>query len=88
MEQVIVHVNFANQFELSEAVTDEDIREGESCIFSPPFGNAECITELYNSMTDEERSLYNQCLKTIYLGERVGDVNLYLHLLDEIRQAK
>ena len=57
-------------------------------LYEHPLGKAERIAELYNSMTDEERSLYNQCLKTIYLGERVGDVNLYLYLLDEIRQAK
>lgn len=57
-------------------------------LYEHPFGKAERMAELYNSMTDEERSLYNQCLKTIYLGERVGDVNLYLYLLDEIRQAK
>lgn len=57
-------------------------------LYEHPFGNAERIAELYNSMTDEERSLYNQCLKTIYLGERVGDVDLYLHLLDEVRRAK
>lgn len=54
-------------------------------LYEHPFGNVERIAELYNSMTDEERSLYNQCLKTIYLGERVGDVNLYLHLFDEVR---
>lgn len=57
-------------------------------LYEHPFGKAERMAELYNSMTDEERSLYNQCLKTIYLGERVGDANLYLYLLDEIRQAK
>lgn len=57
-------------------------------LYERPFGKAERIAELYNSMTDEERSLYNQSLKTIYLGGRVGDVNLYLYLLKEIRQAK
>ena len=57
-------------------------------LYEHPFGNVERIAELYNSMTDEERSLYNQCLKTIYSDGRVGDVNLYLYLLDEIRQAK
>ncbi len=57
-------------------------------LYEHPFGNTERIAELYNSMTDEERSLYNQCLKTIYLSGRVGNVNLYLHLLNEIRQVK
>lgn len=57
-------------------------------LYEHPLGKTERIVELYNSMTDEERSLYNQCLKTIYLSGYVGDVNLYLHLLDEIRQAK
>lgn len=88
MDDVVVQVNFVNQFELTPAITDADISEGESHIFCPPFGKAERIAELYNSMTDEERSLYRQYLKTIYLGGCVGDVNLYLHLLDEIRQAK
>lgn len=57
-------------------------------LYEHPLGKMERIVELYNSMTDEERSLYNQCLKTIYLSGYVGDVNLYLYLLDEIRQAK
>ena len=47
------------------------------------FGKAERIVELYNSMTDEERSLYRQYLKCIYLGEQIGDVNLYLYRLNE-----
>ena len=88
MDDVVVQVDFVNQFELTPAITDADISEGESHIFCPPLSKAERIAELYNSMTDEERSLYNQCLKTIYLGGRVGDVNLYLYLLKEIRQAK
>lgn len=69
-------------------ITNTDIRGGEGHIFYPSLSKAERIAELYNSMTDEERSLYNQCLKTIYLDGRAGDINLYLHLLDEIRQAK
>lgn len=73
---------------LMDNIINTDIRGGEGYIFYPSLSKAEQIADLYNSMTDEERSLYNQCLKTIYLDGRVGDVNLYLHLLDEIRQAK
>ena len=88
MDNVIIYVNSADQSELAFATTNTDIRGGEGHIFYPSLSKAERITEFYNSMTDEERSLYNQCLKTIYVDGRVGDVNLYLHLLDEIRQAK
>ena len=52
-------------------------------LYEHPFGKAERIVELYNSMTDEERSLYRQYLKCIYLGEKIGDVNLYLYRLNE-----
>lgn len=88
MDNVVTHVNSANQSELAFAITETDIRGGEGHIFYPSLSKAERIVELYNSMTDEERSLYNQCLKAIYLDGRVGDINLYLHLFDEIRQAK
>lgn len=88
MDNVVIHVNSADQSELTFAITETDIRGGEGHIFYPSLSKAERIAELYNSMTDEERSLYNQCLKTIYLDGRAGDINLYLHLLDEIRQAK
>lgn len=88
MDEVVVQVNSADQFELTPVITNTDIRGGEGHIFYPSLSKAERIAELYNSMTDEERSLYNQCLKTIYLDGRAGDINLYLHLLDEIRQAK
>lgn len=56
-------------------------------LYEHPFGEAERIVELYNSMTDEERSLYRQYLKCIYLGEQIGDVNLYLYRLNEFYQA-
>ena len=52
-------------------------------LYEHPFGKAERIVELYNSMTDEERSLYRQYLKSIYLGEQIGDVNLHLYRLNE-----
>ena len=52
-------------------------------LYEHPFGKAERIVELYNSMTDEERSLYRRYLKSIYLGEQIGDVNLYLYRLNE-----
>lgn len=56
-------------------------------LYEHPFSKAERIAELYNSMTDEERSLYRQYLKCIYLGEQIGDVNLYLYRLNEFYQA-
>ena len=56
-------------------------------LYEHPFGKAERIVEFYNSMTDEERSLYRQYLKCIYLGEQIGDVNLYLYRLNEFYQA-
>lgn len=56
-------------------------------LYEHPFGKAERIVELYNSMTDEERSLYRQYLKCIYLGKQIGDVNLCLYRLNEFYQA-
>lgn len=56
-------------------------------LYEHPFNKAERIVELYNSMTDEERSLYRQYLKCIYLGKQIGDVNLYLYRLNEFYQA-
>lgn len=64
-----------------------DIRGGESYIFYPSLSKAEQIVRLYNSMTDEERSLYRQYLKCIYLGEQIGDVNLHLYRLNEFYQV-
>ena len=64
-------------------IINTDIRRGEDRIFYPSLSKAERIVELYNSMTDEERSLYRQYLKCIYLGEQIGDVNLYLYRLNE-----
>ena len=52
-------------------------------LYEHPFGKAERIVELCNSMTDKERSLYRQYLKCIYLGKQIGDVNLYLYRLNE-----
>ena len=63
-------------------IINTDIRGGEGHIFYPSLSKAERIVELYNSMTDEERSLYRQYLKCIYLGEQIGDVNLYLYRLN------
>lgn len=68
-------------------ITNTDIRGGEGYIFYPSLSKAERIVELYNSMTDEERSLYRQYLKCIYLGEQIGDVNLYLYRLNEFYQV-
>ena len=68
-------------------IINTDIRGGEGHIFYPSLSKAERIVELYNSMTDEERSLYRQYLKCIYLGEQIGDVNLYLYRLNEFYQA-
>ena len=64
-----------------------DIRRGEGHIFHPSLSKAERIVELYNSMTDEERSLYRQYLKCIYLGEQIGDPNLHLYRLNEFYQV-
>lgn len=52
-----------------------------------PFGDAERIIESYNFMTEEERSLYHQYLKCIYLGKRIDDVDLYLYRLNEFYQV-
>lgn len=68
-------------------ITNTDIRRGEGHIFYPSLSNVERIVELYNSMTDEERSLYRQYLKCIYLGEQIGDVSLYLYRLNEFYQV-
>lgn len=87
MDNVVIHVNFADQSELAFAITNTDIRGGEGHIFYPSLSKAERIVELYNSMTDEERSLYRQYLKCIYLGEQIGDVNLYLYRLNKFYQA-
>lgn len=87
MDDVVVQVNFVNQFELTLAITNADVSEGEIHIFRPPLGKAERIAEFYNSMTEEERSLYRQYLKCIYLGKQIGDVNLYLYRLNEFYQA-
>ena len=56
-------------------------------LYEHPFGKVERIVELYNSMTNEERSLYRQYLKSIYLGEQIGDVNLQLYRLNEFYQV-
>ena len=68
-------------------IINTDIRGGEGHIFYPSLSKAERIVELYNSMTDEERNLYRQYLKSIYLGEQIGDVNLYLYRLNEFYQV-
>lgn len=56
-------------------------------LYEHPFGKAERIAEFYNSMTEEERSLYRQYLKSIYLGDQIGDVNLYLYRLNDWYQV-
>ena len=68
-------------------IINTDIRGGEGHIFYPSLNNAERMVKLYNSMTDEERSLYRQYLKCIYLGEQIGDVNLHLYRLNEFYQV-
>ena len=68
-------------------IINTDIHGGEGHIFYPLLSTAERTVKLYNSMTDEERSLYRQYLKCIYLGEQIGDANLYLYRLNEFYQA-
>lgn len=68
-------------------ITNTDIRGGEGHIFYPSLSKVERIVELYNSMTDEEWSLYRQYFKCIYLGEQIGDANLYLYRLNEFYQV-
>ncbi len=56
-------------------------------LYEHPFGKAERIAEFYIFMTEKERDLYHQYLKSVYLGKRIDDVDLYLYRLNEFYQV-